>query len=96
VCLGLPAFDPGDDAKSMEKRRFTRKELARYNGRDDAPAFLACEGLVYDVSGSFLWQQGRHQVLHAAGDDLTDELAQAPHGADLLQKFPVVGVLVDE
>jgi predicted heme/steroid binding protein len=76
----------------MRKRQFTREELSRYNGRDGAAAFIAYKGIVYDVSNSFLWQQGRHQVLHHAGVDLTDSLEQAPHGEDVLKKFPVVGV----
>lgn len=80
----------------MEKRRYRKKELYRYNGQNGAPAFIAFEGKVYDVSQSFLWQHGRHQVLHAAGTDLTDALAQAPHGADLLERFPVVGTLVED
>jgi len=49
---------------------------------------------VYDLSSSFLWRGGRHQALHSAGKDLTSELGQAPHGADLLAEFPVVGILV--
>jgi predicted heme/steroid binding protein len=78
----------------MRKRRFTREELSRYNGKDGAPAFVAYKGVVYDVSGSFLWQKGSHQVLHHAGVDLTDSLEQAPHGEDVLDRFPVVGVEV--
>jgi len=74
-------------------RRFTKKELVQYNGKDGASAFIVYEGKVYDVSRSFLWQSGRHQVLHAAGVDLTADLDQAPHGADLLARFPVIGVL---
>jgi len=77
----------------MEQRTFTKEELHQYNGRGGAPAFIACQGKVYDVSSSFLWQGGRHQVFHDAGADLTSSLAQAPHGADLLGKFPVVGML---
>jgi predicted heme/steroid binding protein len=77
----------------LEVRRFTKKELAQYNGKDGAPAFIAYEGKVYDVSRSFLWQDGRHQVLHIAGVDLTASLDQAPHGADLLERFPVIGML---
>lgn len=34
-----------------------------------------------------------HQVLHRAGVDLTDTMEQAPHGADILGKFPVIGTL---
>ncbi len=77
-------------------RQFTREELAQYHGRDGAAAYTACGGKVYDVSRSFLWQKGRHQVLHQAGVDLTDALAQAPHGADLLDRFPQVGVMAEE
>ena len=76
-------------------RIFTDEELARYNGRDNTPAFVAYNGKVYDVSSSFLWKGGRHQVTHVAGKDLTEDLSQAPHGDDLLERFPVVGTLVD-
>ena len=76
-------------------RIFTEEELARYNGRDNTPAFVAYNGKVYDVSSSFLWKGGRHQVTHVAGKDLTEDLSQAPHGDDLLERFPVVGTLVD-
>jgi len=33
---------------------------------------------------------------HTAGADLTDSLARAPHGAELLQRFPIVGELVED
>jgi len=80
----------------MDKRRFTKKELSRYNGQNGALALVACEGKVYDVSQSSLWQSGRHQALHTAGTDLTGGLAQAPHGAELLLRFPIVGDLVED
>jgi predicted heme/steroid binding protein len=77
-------------------RQFSREALAKYNGKNGTPAYIAYDGIVYDVSGSFLWQKGRHQARHTAGTDLTGELAQAPHGAELLTRFPVVGVLIEE
>jgi predicted heme/steroid binding protein len=76
-------------------RFFTMEELARFDGRD-APAYVACEGAVYDVSDSFLWRRGRHQAEHLAGADLTAALAGAPHGGDLLSAFPVVGRLAGD
>jgi len=76
-------------------RKITKRELELHNGRDGAPSWIACAGKVYDVSASFLWQQGRHQVSHLAGEDLTAALDTAPHGADLLDRFPVIGILVD-
>jgi len=77
-------------------RRLTREELSVYNGKDGALAYIAYGGSVYDVTHSFLWQNGRHQVLHSAGVDLTAELDAAPHGTDLLERVPVVGRLIDE
>jgi predicted heme/steroid binding protein len=74
-------------------RRFTREELAHYNGKDGAPAYVAYEGKVYDVTASILWRNGRHQALHRAGEDLTGGLDEAPHGLEFLTKFPVVGIL---
>jgi predicted heme/steroid binding protein len=77
----------------MELRRFTKEELGQYNGKNGAPPFIAYKGMVYDLSRSLLWHDGKHQVIHAAGSDLTGELDQAPHGADLLARFPIVGTL---
>ena len=76
-------------------RKLTRKELARYNGKNNFPAYIAYNGKVYDVSESFLWKEGQHQVLHNAGCDLTKELDQAPHGDDILRNFPQIGILDD-
>ena len=74
-------------------KEFTEEELAQYNGRYGNPAYVAYEGKVYNVSASFLWKDGAHEVLHNAGVDLTEALEQAPHGREVLEKFPVVGIL---
>ncbi|MCK4472589.1 MAG: cytochrome B5, partial [Anaerolineae bacterium] len=39
-------------------REFTKEELAQHDGKNGAAAFVAHEGKVYDVSRSFLWQNG--------------------------------------
>jgi predicted heme/steroid binding protein len=75
---------------------FTREELARYNGKNGTPAYVAYKGKVYDVSGSFLWQNGRHQVLHNAGEDLTGSLEQAPHSVEMPERFAVIGRLHED
>ncbi len=77
-------------------RKLTRSELRQYDGKEGRPAYVAYQGKVYDVSSSFLWRSGRHQASHEAGYDLTEALERAPHGAELLQKFPIVGELVEE
>jgi predicted heme/steroid binding protein len=52
-------------------QEFTLEELKRYNGKHGSKAYIACRGLIYDVSSSFLWRDGKHQVSHHAGRDLT-------------------------
>ena len=73
-------------------KEFTAKELALHNGKDGKPAYVAYDGKVYDVSASFLWKDGNHQAFHKAGMDLTLALEEAPHSAEVLKRFPVVGI----
>ena len=73
-------------------RTFTSQELRKYDGTKGT-AYVAYAGKVYDVSQSYQWQRGVHQIRHHAGRDLTQALKQAPHSPDLLFKFPVVGKL---
>jgi len=75
-------------------RIFTKEELKKYDGSKGI-AYVAYHGKVYDVSQSFLWKRGVHQVTHRAGCDPTEALKEAPHGSEILDKFPVVGELVD-
>lgn len=73
---------------------FTPEDLALFNGREGRQAFVALGGRVYDLSGSRLWAGGTHVRRHAAGDDQTAAITQAPHDATKLAAFPVVGTVV--
>lgn len=73
-------------------RVFSEKELKKYDGKK-RPAYIAYRGRIYDVSASYHWRTGAHHVAHRAGCDLTEALKQAPHDADLLNKFPIIGEL---
>lgn len=75
-------------------RVFTKEELKKYDGSNGV-AYVAYADKVYDVSHSFHWKKGIHHVRHHAGCDLTEALKQAPHSVDLLNKFPIVGELVE-
>jgi predicted heme/steroid binding protein len=75
----------------MTMRRFNRVELSAYNGKDGAPVYIAFEGKVYDVSESLMWRGGYHWIYHCAGEDLTEQLKDAPHGKEFIQRFPIVG-----
>ena len=77
-------------------KSISRDELARCDGREGRPAYIAYQGKVFDATDSFLWKGGRHQAMHDAGMDLTDILDQAPHGPDLLERVPAVGILMED
>ena len=77
-------------------RTFTREELSKYDGKDGRAAYVSYMGKVYDVSHSFHWKKGIHQVMHRAGHDLTKDFKGAPHSPELLDKFPMVGELKPE
>ncbi len=76
-----------------EEKTFTAAELAPFNGKNGARAYIAYQGKVYDVTDSPLWTDGDHLGAHQAGMDLTAELDAAPHGTETLERVPVVGVL---
>jgi predicted heme/steroid binding protein/uncharacterized membrane protein len=77
-------------------REFTPAELAAGRGGAGAPVLIAYRGKVYDVSGSGLWEGGGHMDLHQAGHDLTGEFPDAPHGEEVFERYPQVGVLKAE
>ncbi len=76
----------------MELPGYTRAQLALRNGRDKPEVWIAYQGIIYDVSRSRLWKSGTHYE-HWAGQDLTDELKDAPHTASVFDKFKAIGKL---
>jgi len=77
-----------------ELKKFTVNELKEFNGENGKPIYVAHKDRVIDVTGSKMWRGGQHMKRHTAGADLTAEIAQAPHGIDVLDRFPRVGMLV--
>jgi len=71
----------------------TLTELASNDGQDGRRAYIAVNGTIYDVTDSPRWQNGLHPPDHQAGQDLTEELASAPHVRAVVERFPVVGTL---
>ena len=70
----------------------TLAQLALRNGQDKSEIWIASRGFVYDVTSSRLWFTGKHYE-HWAGQDLTDELKDAPHTEKVFEKFTVIGTL---
>jgi predicted heme/steroid binding protein len=71
---------------------YTRAYLALRNGQDKPEIWVAYKGMIYDVSRSKLWRAGKHYE-HWAGQDLTDELKDAPHNENVFDKFKIIGML---
>lgn len=76
-----------------EERVFTIEELAQYDGSNGKPAYVAVNGIVYDVSLDATWGGGTHFGLYA-GKDLTAQF-NGCHGGrlEVLRNLPKVGVL---
>jgi predicted heme/steroid binding protein/uncharacterized membrane protein len=77
-------------------KTMNEKELSAGNGKDGNPVYVAHEGKVFDVSKSTLWAGGVHMARHHAGTDLTAELQAAPHGPEVLERYPQTAVLKKE
>ena len=60
-------------------RIITQMELRRNTGERGSRMWIARDGIVYDVTDCPKWRTGLHENLHFAGQDLTDELPEAPH-----------------
>ncbi len=72
--------------------KYTKRQLALRNGQDKPEVWVAYMGYIYDVGKSRLWHTGTHYE-HWAGQDLTDELKDAPHTENVFDKFTAIGIL---
>jgi pyruvate ferredoxin oxidoreductase beta subunit len=88
-----PAAKSAPAGAAGGEKVMTRDELARCDGKDGRPAYVAYRGVIYDITKSSSWGEGAHYDIHLAGRDLTQELGEAPHDDALLKEFPVVGRL---
>lgn len=72
---------------------FSKAQLALRNGQDKPQIWCAFKGLIYDMTDSRLWRNGKHYE-HWAGQDLTLELKDAPHTEKVFEKFKPIGKLI--
>jgi predicted heme/steroid binding protein len=74
-------------------KTYSLNQLALRNGQDKEEVWVAYKGVIYDVKKSRLWRDGKHYE-HWAGQDLTNELLDAPHTEQVFERFEVVGILL--
>lgn len=75
-----------------DNRTFTVEELVLFDGKNGNPAYVAVNGVVYDVTNSAAWAAATHFGL-CAGKDLSEEFNACHEGQNILDKLPVVGFL---
>ncbi len=81
------------------KINLTAEQLKEFDGKNGRPAYVAVNGVIYDVTVSRLWRGGEHDPSHGeayAGRDLTAVLEKSPHGDKYLVNFPIVGKLIEK
>lgn len=77
---------PGVDISSLEK--FDSLEKGKR-------VLVTVGGLVFDLSDSPMWKDGKHAGKHEAWRDLTEEIRESPHGIGILKKYKPVGYTGD-
>jgi predicted heme/steroid binding protein len=71
--------------------KLTRAELATYNGQNGNPAYVAVNGIIFDVTTVFI--NGKH-FEHLAGQELTGAFLRQ-HAPVALSGYPMVGRLIE-
>ena len=75
---------------------FSLEELAQFDGLEGRQAFIAVDGIVYDVTDIAQWKDGIHQGRFQAGKDYSDEIrSESPHGTAMLSRAKLIGVLAE-
>ncbi|MBM7839934.1 putative heme/steroid binding protein [Alkalihalobacillus xiaoxiensis] len=101
ACGGDDTNDEGatnDGATTEQDQVFTLEELSEYDGQDGNDAYVAVDGIVYDVTDVGAWAGGEHAPAGGleAGGDRSEEIEASPHGTAVLEDLPIVGTLEGE
>ncbi len=82
-------------AADISMRTVTLAELRRNTGERGSRKYIAYQGIIYHVTDCPRWRPDLHEQLHFAGQDLTSELPDAPHGEEVFlhKDVKVVGRL---
>ncbi len=78
--------------REVQDKIFSLEELVKFNGKNGNPAYVAVDGIVYDVTFEATWAAGRHFGLEA-GNDLSNEFKKCHEYQAVLSKLKKIGVL---
>jgi len=83
--------EPADDGML----KITLEELKLFDGTNGNPAYIAIDGIIYDVTNIPNWNGGIHNG-YKAGNDLSKEMKEiSPHGLSKLKLVEAVGEIID-
>jgi predicted heme/steroid binding protein len=77
-----------------EELHLTEQELRQFNGERGQRAYIAYQGVIYDVTDAPNWRGSMHREMHYPGLDLTRSLRKAPHDEGVFRRVLRVGTLV--
>lgn len=80
------------DEMIRQSEEFTIDTLSAFDGREGKSAYVAVDGIVYDVSLEITWGGASHFGL-VAGKDLTAQFNSCHGMKSILANLPSVGVL---
>lgn len=82
-----------DEANKEEMLELTLEELTALSGKNGAKAYIAVDGVIYDVTEHLAWKNGGHNGFEG-GQDLTEAIkTKTPHGTSKLDGLKAVGKL---
>jgi len=74
-------------------QEFDLNDIEKFDGTNGKPVYIVHQGKVFDVSKSKLWKTGMHMKRHRSGKELSADFQAAPHGTEVLERFPRVGII---
>lgn len=99
IFLGHSAIPPITPTPPLQfyqqaNRDFTVEELSTFDGKNGRPAYVAVNGVVYDVTNNRAWAAATHFAL-TAGKDHSGAFASCHAGQEsILATLPVAGRLI--
>ncbi|MGU8476172.1 cytochrome b5 domain-containing protein [Clostridium perfringens] len=92
----LHDFNESQRGKHIERNLndLTLEELSKYDGKNGNPAYVAVDGIIYDVTNEDIFKKSPHNSLNL-GTNITKEF-NGCHNADesVLAKLPIVGTVI--
>jgi predicted heme/steroid binding protein len=80
--------------QTIPDKTFTLEELSKFDGKDGAAAYIAIDGVVYNVTDADGWNEGEHEGYYA-GQDLTAAFEASPHKDSMLSGLEIMGKLAE-